>query len=571
MKKILVTGSSGYIGRRLVEKLHELNFSVIEYDASNGYDINDRFQLQEQLTKADIVVNLAGMGDLYDVMDDPVKGFLANVVSAETLGKACLAKGIELIHASTTCVYGDQRGRGTITEDSEPNPTEPYANQKLESERRLLELKNNGLKLTIARLGTVYGGDMRISQVIRRFILQNLRREPIVIHGTGNQERAYTHIDDIVDGLITLINHQRKETIYNICSEHSYSVNDLTLIIEKISGIPFEKIYIQERPGEFFVQPIKATHMMNEYSWQAKVSIQNGIRKSIELAAIEEIRNEVYSRVHIPCVHRIHDQPVEKLDAAHRVQAKLHFSIHRTELIKELLEMKEHTKNNERILVTFDDGYRDVLSMERFFDANPQFQPVIFYPTSLFSREPLWFDLFYSTISNLNVLDVRRICSKYNIEQIHDDPLVNLASSKIKEHLRRLLPKEQIKLMEDVFGYIIEPKFDSLYLQVKDLRRLIKKGWILGSHGKYHFELDLANADLLKLELLESLKSVLNLGGRAWLAYPDGKWSETVKRTAIDVGYKRLFTIDKTSSIICDPDHYYRQLIGYDTSSLPSI
>lgn len=560
MKSILVTGSKGYIGKALVIELLRRNYTIIEFDLSTGLDINSESDLNRYLNDVDIVVNLAAVGDLYDVMDDPVKGYNANVVAAEKLGKACLSKNIELIHASTCCVYGDQRGCGTITEDSIPHPTEIYATQKLQSEILLMKIIDQELCLSIVRLGTVYGGQMRPSQVMHRFISQNLRGEPIVIHGNGNQERVYTYIDDIVKGLITLIENEKRHVVYNICSEKHYSVNEIADSIEMITGILFERIHIDDRPGQIYIQPVKAERIANEFSWSASTSLQEGLHNCINLIQ-RELENEVYNNKIIPCIHRIHAHIFSKLDDAHLLQKKLGFSINDKKLKEKLLEMSEKIRSRERMLVTFDDGYIDALLMEQFFDDNPSFQPVIFYPTILFENKPLWFDIFYSNLAKMETEEVNEILRTRSLYANSDRQQRSVALNKLKEEFRNKLPEKQEDALSDIFGKKININFDNFYLQKKDLRRLIKKGWMVGSHSHHHYNLTQQKTTILEKELLDSLQNILEVGGRAWLAYPDGRWNPEVKNISRKVGYKRLFTLYKTSYSLNDPDHIYRTLI----------
>ncbi|GAF69694.1 unnamed protein product, partial [marine sediment metagenome] len=115
--------------------------------------------------------------------------------------------------------------------------------------------------------------------------------------------------------------------------------------------------------------------------------------------------------------------------------------------------------------------------------------------------------------------------------------------------------------LSDIFGKKININFDNFYLQKKDLRRLIKKGWMVGSHSHHHYNLTQQKTTILEKELLDSLQNILEVGGRAWLAYPDGRWNLEVKNVSRKVGYKRLFTLYKTSYSLNDPDHIYRTLI----------
>lgn len=565
MQNILVTGSRGYLGQPFVNRLISEGNNVAEYDAAFGLDLNKDTRLNDRLNNVDIVVNLAAMGDLYDVMDCPDLGYIANVDSAKNIGYACLEMGVPLIHISTCCVYGDQRDKGDITECSIPNPTEEYASQKLIAERLLEEFSSKGLDLTIARLGTIYGGYMRPSQVIRRFVIQNLRNEPIVIHGDGTQERTFTHINDIIDGLYTLVSNPRKNDIYNISTENHYSVNEIANIIERFTGNKFHRIYIKDRNGQIYVQPILANRMKNEYGWTSKVIFEDGIQESIqEIHKI--VANENFNKSFIPCLHRLYSNGDKSPNPAHILQIKLSFSIDIDDLKERLTSYLANLSEEptEKILITFDDGYRDVLKLEPFFDQYPIFQPVIFYTTALLEGEPLWFDQFYHGLSKADSVTLANIAEKYNLPLEETIDPIKFAKNQIKAELRDSVPEDQTRILSQLFKDYSGFDFDNLYLKKKDLRKLIKKGWIVGSHGHFHYNYTLADEQSLIAELNNSLIQILDLGGRAWLAYPDGRWSYLVKKIALDVGFKELFTLKETSRISADSDHCYRFLFGYN-------
>ena len=269
-----------------------------------------------------------------------------------------------------------------------------------------------------------------------------------------------------------------------------------------------------------------------------------------------DVETEDYSSF-VPCIHRIH-QTGTSLSPGHQIQMDLGFSIDLHSLQRLLLTEWKRTAEEKVMLVTFDDGYRDVLLLEPFFDSHPIFQPVLAISTSTLHSEPLWFDRLYHFLATADDDTIHSLAKKHDI-LIADDVRENLARSTLKAKLRKIPPALQENKLSELN---MPPQFSmNQYLSEMDLRRLVEKGWIIASHSHHHSQLTYLTYDELKYELEQSLKEVLNLGGRAWLIYPDGVWNQKVLDVASKLGFRKFFTLEKTNKITGDEHHFYRKLI----------
>lgn len=279
---ILVTGSHGYIGNRFCELFKTgQGITIVQFDTMIGLDIFDDRALENAVRKADVVINLAAMGDLYDVEREPERSRRINVDGAEKVARACLRYGKYLVHASTCCVYGNCKHDGIIDERTGPQPTELYAVQKLEAEKRLDALVGDGLRACIARLATCYGGNMRGSMVIQRFITNTKQGKLLEIHGTGDQKRTFTHVDDICSGLFSL-GANPAPGIFNITSEQERSVNDIIAILERFLGKHLDRKFTIERSGQIYRQPISASKIYKHCGWKARITLDEGIKQELD-------------------------------------------------------------------------------------------------------------------------------------------------------------------------------------------------------------------------------------------------------------------------------------------------
>lgn len=258
----------------------------------------------------------------------------------------------------------------------------------------------------------------------------------------------------------------------------------------------------------------------------------------------------------VPCLHRLHDeQDPPPLDSAHGMQCQLGLSYPVGALqarLRELASKVEEEGRGQRVLVTFDDGYRDVLRLRQFFANNPILQPVLFVPTCVLEpgADPLWFDHFYDAAASVAAAGV---------------PLAELPLSRDAPLRRQLakMPPDAARAAVDQWarerGVTSRLPEQARYLTVDELNELSRSGWLVAGHGVDHADWTLLNADELASRLERALRAMEMVGSCSWLAYPDGRWDAQVARAARRAGATRLFTIDANPEVRL-PDHVHRDL-----------
>ena len=167
--KILVTGSSGFVGKPTVERLKELGHEVVEYDLPR-YDILNLEQIKANAKDCDVICHIAAIADLYETAKDFDPTFNTNVRGTYNIMLAAKELDKHLVYISTCCVYGVQNKR--TTEENLPNPNEFYARSKLAGEVLVQDLDN----VTILRLGTILGEGMRKALFNYKILLNNVLR-----------------------------------------------------------------------------------------------------------------------------------------------------------------------------------------------------------------------------------------------------------------------------------------------------------------------------------------------------------------------------------------------------------
>ena len=296
--KSLVTGGAGFIGSHLVDRLLSLNHEVTVIDnLSTGRLSNLKNSINKiEFINADLAHNnislpnndkfdfcfhLAALADIVPSIQNPTSYFNSNVIGTmnilKLLDKSNLKKFIYI--ASSSC-YGIPKHYPT-NEKASISPQYPYALTKRLGEEIVMHWCSvYKLPAISLRLFNVYGPRSRTSgtygAVFGVFLAQKLAKKPFTVVGDGEQTRDFTYVSDIVESMISAINSEIINEIFNIGSENTYSINHLVKLLEG----PVE--FIQKRPGEpdcTWADITKAKKLLN---WLPKISLEIGVKKMIE-------------------------------------------------------------------------------------------------------------------------------------------------------------------------------------------------------------------------------------------------------------------------------------------------
>jgi len=304
MKKILVTGGAGFIGSHLCERLlndgHEVlcvdNFYTgskenIKHLLRNPYFEIIRHDICFPLyVEVDEIYNLACPASPVHYQFDPVQTTKTSVhgsINMLDLAKRVKAK---ILQASTSEVYGDP----TVHPQSETywgnvNPIGPracYDEGKRCAETLFFDYwRQHKLKIKVARIFNTYGPRMRPDdgRVISNFIVQALKGDDITVYGDGSQTRSFCYIDDLIDGLIKLMNSPDDFTgPVNLGNPIEVTILELAQKIIELTGSK-SKITFKPLPAD---DPKKRqpdiTLAKEKLNWQPKVSLEEGLKKTIE-------------------------------------------------------------------------------------------------------------------------------------------------------------------------------------------------------------------------------------------------------------------------------------------------
>lgn len=303
-KRILVTGGAGFLGSHLCERLLEEGNEVISLDnyftgqkkniihlMGNPYfevvrhDVTMPFYIE-----VDEIYNLACPASPIHYQYNPIKTIKTSVSGA--INMLGLAKRIKakILQASTSEVYGDPKVHPQ-KEDywGYVNPIGPracYDEGKRCAESLFMNYHfQNKVRIKILRIFNTYGPRMHPNdgRVVSNFIVQALKNEDITIYGDGSQSRSFCYVDDLIEGMIRLMNTGEEFTgPVNVGNPGEFTILELAELVIKLTGSRSKLIYeplpqddpLQRRPD--------ITLARKELGWEPKIRLEDGIVKTIE-------------------------------------------------------------------------------------------------------------------------------------------------------------------------------------------------------------------------------------------------------------------------------------------------
>jgi UDP-glucuronate decarboxylase len=303
-KRILITGGAGFLGSHLTDRLLAEGHDVLCLDnlftgSKRNIDHlhgNPRFEfLRHDVTfplyvEVDEIYNLACPASPIHYQYDPVQTTKTSVHGAiNMLGLAKRLK-CKILQASTSEVYGDPSVHPQ-TEDywGNVNPIGPrscYDEGKRCAETLFFDYhRQMGLAIKVARIFNTYGPRMHPAdgRVVSNFIIQALRGEPITLYGDGSQTRSFCYVDDLIDGLVRLMN--TDETVtgpINIGNPREMTIRELAERAVAMSGSSSSIVYKPLPTDDPKQRQPDITRARTTLGWEPKVTLEEGMQRTID-------------------------------------------------------------------------------------------------------------------------------------------------------------------------------------------------------------------------------------------------------------------------------------------------
>ena len=283
--KILITGGAGFVGSHMVNRFCNQGHDVTIFDSLGHTSCMNRLhnvdvhfckgRLQDSDiystldTDFNLVINSAAETHVDESFERPTDFIDTNILGLHYLSKFCADNNIPLIHLSTDEVIGNGE---PLYEDSMTLPTNPYSATKASGESILHAYGYcYGLDWKVVRLNNTYGTMQFPDKLIPYFITRLQDGEKLTIHGSGEQVRYFLNVDDFVDAVEVVIESGENKNIYNVSTDESYNVLDITKMICDGMGKDFNECvkYVEDRP---FQDPIYLSNSdkLRSIGWKPK-------------------------------------------------------------------------------------------------------------------------------------------------------------------------------------------------------------------------------------------------------------------------------------------------------------
>lgn len=328
--RILVTGAAGFIGYHLCKALIENGFDVVGLDNLNDYydvelkfarlselgisrhdakqfnrisysdssrsnflfvrmNLEDRENLPLLFSEKegfDVVINLAAQAGVRYSLENPETYIDSNVVGFLNVLECCRKNGVNrLLYASSSSVYGQSSNDVFSTSDNTDNPISLYAATKKSNELMASTYSHLfGLKATGLRFFTVYGPYGRPDMAIYLFTKAIFSNKAIKIFNNGDMSRDFTYIDDIISGIILLLEEESGDvnvsSVVNVGNGAPQSLMDFVLAIEQSTGIVAKKNFLPMQPGDV---PRTSADLseLKRLGYQSSTGIREGVEKFV--------------------------------------------------------------------------------------------------------------------------------------------------------------------------------------------------------------------------------------------------------------------------------------------------
>jgi UDP-glucose 4-epimerase len=310
--KFLVTGCAGFIGSHLCQRLLKNGYDVIGIDCLTDYyepqvklnnldslksnekfrfvlldilDINHSRQLVED---ADYIVHLAAQPGVRASWGANFDTYLKNNVLATQLLLELARNSKRLrkfVYASSSSVYGQTQAE-KVSEEHGTHPHSPYGVTKLAGEHLCsLYEANFGLPTISLRFFTVYGPRQRPDMAFNRLITAALTGGTFSLYGDGTQERDFTFVQDIVDGLMLAALTENATGHFNIGGGHVVSLNEVINLVQQLSGKQINIQKSEPQKGDVRRTSADISKIRSVLGYQPKVQIRDGLRAEVEYFA----------------------------------------------------------------------------------------------------------------------------------------------------------------------------------------------------------------------------------------------------------------------------------------------
>ncbi|MHA7646512.1 dTDP-glucose 4,6-dehydratase [Nitrosopumilus sp. S4] len=303
--KLLVCGGAGFIGSAFIRnylqnntdsKIINLdvltigsnleNLKDIENNPNYNFlkdDIKNESVINNLVKDVDIVVNFAAESHVDRSIANPKPFIETNILGTYSILEAIRLHDKQFIHVSTDEIYGDAHGKESFNEDSQINPSNPYAATKAAADNLVASYhRTYGINCITTRCTNNFGANQFPEKLIPKTIIRLLKNLKVPLYGDGSQIRSWIYVYDHVQAIESLISKGKPGQVYNITA---YEEITNKIIVEKILDIlgqSYDMIeYVGDRPGHDKRYSIDCSKIENQTGWKPKYDLDYALKQTV--------------------------------------------------------------------------------------------------------------------------------------------------------------------------------------------------------------------------------------------------------------------------------------------------
>ena len=302
---ILVCGGAGFIGSAFIRnylknnpdsKIINLDILTIgsnlenlkDIENNHNYkfikeDIRNEFLINNLVKDVDLVVNFAAESHVDRSILNPKPFLETNILGTYSILEAVRKNDKQLIHISTDEVYGDAQGKHSFDEDSQINPSNPYAATKAAADHLVASYyKTYGINCITTRCTNNFGPYQFPEKLIPKTIIRAIKNLKIPIYGNGMQIRSWIYVNDHTDAIELLISKGKSGQIYNITAYEEITNKTIVEKILSILGKSNNMIeHVKDRPGHDKKYSVDCSKIENQIGWKSSYVFNDVLKDTV--------------------------------------------------------------------------------------------------------------------------------------------------------------------------------------------------------------------------------------------------------------------------------------------------
>ena len=298
----LVCGGAGFIGSAFIRHLQNHDSKITNLDLltigsnlenlknleNKNYqfikdDIKNEDKVNHLVKDVDVVVNFAAESHVDRSIANPKPFIETNILGTYSILEAIRKHDKIFIHVSTDEIYGDAEGKSSFNEDSQVNPSNPYAATKAAADHLVASYyRTYGIKCITTRCTNNFGPYQFPEKLIPKTIIRSIKNLKVPLYGNGQQIRSWIHVYDHVQAIESLISKGKSGQVYNITAYNEITNKTIVEKILDILGKSHDLIeYVKDRPGHDKRYSIDSSKIQKEIGWKPGYQFDDALEETV--------------------------------------------------------------------------------------------------------------------------------------------------------------------------------------------------------------------------------------------------------------------------------------------------